>query len=142
MAQKSNALAELSERAKSAEDAVGPAATETRDKLAARVAQERATADEGATKVRASADAGEKDLAAHWHHLQTGWKDHVRKTQVTLQDNHTKHDAAKAQRRADRAETNAADAIAFAISAIQEAEYAVLDAVLARADAEEAVAGA
>ncbi|MFF7889839.1 hypothetical protein ACH40F_55200 [Streptomyces sp. NPDC020794] len=39
---------------------------------------------------------------------------------------------------ADDAEEYAADAIDFAIAAVEEAEYATLDAVLARAEADEA----
>jgi hypothetical protein len=46
-----------------------------------------------------------------------------------------------AEVRAEAAEDYADDAISFAIAAVQEAEYAVLDAVLARSDAD-ALAGA
>ena len=41
----------------------------------------------------------------------------------------------KAERRADRAEDEAEYSIAFAYSAVVEAEYAVLDAALARVEA-------
>jgi hypothetical protein len=49
----------------------------------------------------------------------------------------TEHDLHEAQRRADRAEDDARFAIDFAYSAIGEAEYAVLDASLARMEADE-----
>ena len=42
----------------------------------------------------------------------------------------------KAELKAETAEDYADDAVSFAIAAVQEAEYAVLDAVLARSDAD------
>jgi hypothetical protein len=46
-----------------------------------------------------------------------------------------------ARRNADQAESDAAFAVAFAYGAVEEAEYAVLDAILARMDADD-LAGA
>jgi hypothetical protein len=46
------------------------------------------------------------------------------------------HDLASAQRDADWAESDAVNAVDFALAAAEEAEYAVLDAALARANAD------
>jgi hypothetical protein len=71
-------------------------------------------ADEGAAKVRRS------------------WNEHMAEARA-------RQDARKTRHAADRAESDAEDYAAFSIdlaySAIGEAEYAVLDAVLAREDA-------
>ena len=53
-----------------------------------------------------------------------------------------KFDASNAGSDADWAEWNAQMTIDYAYSAIEEAEYAVLDAILARRDAEEAAVAA
>ena len=47
-------------------------------------------------------------------------------------------DAKKVRHRADAAEDDAVDAVAFADAALEEAEYAVLNATLARMDADAA----
>jgi len=46
-----------------------------------------------------------------------------------------KHETRKLQARAERAEAYAADAVAYALATIDEAEEAILDAVVARMDA-------
>jgi hypothetical protein len=51
-----------------------------------------------------------------------------------------RRDANVAKSDSDSAEANATDVIAFALSAIVEAEYATLDAVLARKNAAELAA--
>ena len=51
-----------------------------------------------------------------------------------------RHDVKQAERRADNAESAALIAIDYADATIEEAEYAVVDAILARAEADEAAA--
>jgi hypothetical protein len=53
----------------------------------------------------------------------------------------SEHDLKRAKNDAERAEHDAAFAIEFAYAAIAEAEYEVLDAILARAYADELAAG-
>ena len=52
-------------------------------------------------------------------------------------DRRAEHDLDRANRRAENAEGDAAFAIDYAVAAIEEAEYAVLDASLARMEADE-----
>jgi hypothetical protein len=90
------------------------------------------------TKLRAES-AGAADRADAWaDNIQHSWDDHLARARERI-------DARKAQHAADRTESDAEDAesyaaysIDLAYSAIEEAEYAVLEAVLARADADEA----
>jgi prophage DNA circulation protein len=54
------------------------------------------------------------------------------KMRVKLDEKRDDHDAAVAERRAQRTELNAEDAVSFAIFAVDEAEAAVLEAIDAR----------
>ncbi len=58
-----------------------------------------------------------------------------------MADRKAEHDVDWANKRAENAEGDAAFAIDYAVAAIEEAEYAVLDASLARMEADE-LAGA
>ncbi len=58
-----------------------------------------------------------------------------------MTDRRAEHDLDRANKRAENAEGDAAFAIDYAVAAIDEAEYAVLDAALARKEADE-LAGA
>jgi hypothetical protein len=54
-----------------------------------------------------------------------------------MADRRAEHDVDRANNRAENAEVDAAFAIDYAVAAIEEAEYAVLDASLARMEADE-----
>jgi len=60
----------------------------------------------------------------------------IAETKEAINEWKKKHEMHKLQARADRAEANAADAIAYALFNIDEAEEAILDAVVARMDAD------
>jgi hypothetical protein len=57
--------------------------------------------------------------------------------QAKREHHKAERDLRLAVRRADDAELDAADAIEFAISVLDQAEYAVVDAAIARADADD-----
>jgi hypothetical protein len=59
-----------------------------------------------------------------------------------MADRRAEHDLDRANKRAENAEGDAAFAIDYAVAAIDEAEYAVLDAALARKEADELAGGA
>jgi gas vesicle protein len=145
MARLSEQLAELSRRAKAAEDAADAARAETREKLAARVDQARTNAERRANELGDTSDALAQDASDRWSEIQGRWRDHVSAMRVQVQERQVERDAKRAERRAEAAEDDAAYAISFAISfaisAVEEAEYAVLDATLARADADAAGVG-
>jgi hypothetical protein len=132
----SDSLADLSRRAKSAEDSADAARAETRELLADRVAKARSEAERQAEQLHATTIAAEQDATDRWAQVQADWKDHVRTMRAHVQDKQTARDAKRTDKRAAYAEDYAEAAVAMAIAAIEEAEYAVLDATLARADAE------
>ena len=72
--------------------------------------------------------------------MQTDLDRHIEELRQRIDATKATVDAKAADRDADWAEANATDAIAFALNAIDEAEYATLDAVLARKNAAELAA--
>ena len=62
---------------------------------------------------------------------------HVAAVKEDMTDRRAEHDLDRANKRADNAKGDAAFAIDYAVAAIEEAEYAVLDASLARMEAKE-----
>jgi hypothetical protein len=62
----------------------------------------------------------------------------VSETKEAVKDWKAKRETKKLNSRADRAEEYAADSIDYAIAAIDQAEEAILDAVIARCDADDA----
>ena len=127
MREMSDRTKELTQGIKSLENAVAAAETKDREKLTKLAEQAHQKATQYADELR--------------KHVQAGW-DNVRHTARTkIQNARTDFDTARAQDRADMAEADAVLAINIARAAVQEAEYAVLDAALARAEANDAVAG-
>jgi hypothetical protein len=97
----------------------------------------RASAESEATKLKAQAQNASADAAATWNDLQTSWNAHIAKVRSDVDRRKAQFDAANAADRADWAESDAILAVDYAYSAIEEAEYAVLDAILARREADE-----
>jgi hypothetical protein len=64
-------------------------------------------------------------------------KENLMRIRDRIDERKAEHDANKAGRRAEAAEADALIAIDFAAAALSEAEYAVLDAALARMEADE-----
>jgi predicted amidohydrolase YtcJ len=75
-----------------------------------------------------------------WHKIQNDWEAHIQRTRRRVEKKRSELDASLASEDAVRAETDAMDAIDFAGAAIEEAEYAVLDALEAQRHAQELAA--
>jgi hypothetical protein len=67
--------------------------------------------------------------------VQCTWSGHVARLREDVEAKKADRDAKKTQHRADEAEDDAIIVVAFAEAALEEAEYAVLTATLARLDA-------
>jgi hypothetical protein len=81
-----------------------------------------------------------KDKAAaarssQWDEVRGTWQTHVAKVRADVKEKKVKFHAKEAAEDADRAEAYALDAIDFAQTTIEEAEYAALDTLYARAQA-------
>jgi len=81
--------------------------------------------------------AGEGKLSVWWNDLQRSWNEHIAKIREDIDAKRFEHDVERAQRWAERAGDDAWFAVGYAYAGIAEAEYAVLDAVLARMEGDE-----
>lgn len=133
----SDDLTRLTTRAKEAETRVAKVRGEARADLEQDVASARKSAQEQADKLRDSAEKGEAGISGRLSDVQRSWNEHISRVREDLEDKRAKHDVHVAQRRADDAEAYASFAADHAYSAVVEAEYAALDAVLARMDADQ-----
>ncbi len=133
----SDELGRLSMRAKEAEDRTTAARSQVKADLATTVKSAHKSAQEAADKLKAAADADKARIASGWGDVQVAWSAHLAKVHEKAEDRREKHDLKKAQRVAEDAEAEAMDAIGYAYAAIEEAESAALDAILARRDADE-----
>ena len=128
----SESLATLSQRANEAAGHVADARDQTREQIEARAAEARATAQRRQEEVKAHGTKMHDDLASAWATLQANVQDQFDKIRARLGEKRDDLDAQAADRRAERAEANAADAIDFASWAVDEAEAEALEAAEAR----------
>ena len=135
-------LRKLSARAQEAETRAGSARDKAKADLEQDVDSARASTQAHADELRAKAEERKGSISAWWTNVQKSWDDHVAEVRGHLETKKEQHDVRVAQRRAETADADAEFAIDFAYSAVVEAEYAVLDAVLARKEADELAATA
>ena len=133
-------LADLSVRAKHAEDALAAAQKEAHDKVVTRKEQARAAATAATEKVNNDIKSAVDTATKNWNAVRAKIAADIKTLKADVA--HKKHDldAKRAQDWADQLEWEANVAIDYAIASIEQAEWAVLDAVVARADAQQAKA--
>jgi hypothetical protein len=126
----------ISDTATTATDKVKAAGQRTREQLEADVdsAHERATA--AADRMKDKADGARDNASSEWQEMREKWHAHVAKARARAHNKKDQIDAHNAAMDADMTEAYAYDAMDFALNAIEEAEYAVLDAIYTRANAE------
>src|SRR5215472_2957491 len=129
----SDQLKGLSEKASAAE-ANAKAAMEQR------VAAAETSAKQASDNMKASAKDARDDITQWWGEVQDNWKSLIARVRRDTDEDKANLKADRAEKRAERAEAHAANAVEFANAAIEEAEYQVLNAALARLDAEDAAA--
>ena len=135
-------LTKLAARAQEAENRATAARSKARADLEQDRDSARASAQVQSEKLHAKAEESRGSISAWWADVQKSWDAHVAEIRDRVESKKAGHDVHVAQRRAENAEADAAFAIDFAYGAVVEAEYAVLDAVLARMEAEELTQGA
>ena len=128
----STSMTQLSERAKEAEEQTTAARDEAHEELEQRIARARDAAQQRRRDLESHAAEVKDDVAKAWAGLRAHVRDQIEKIRAKVDEKRNDHDVTVAGHRADRAERNAADAIDFALWAIDEAEAAVLEAVDAR----------
>jgi hypothetical protein len=128
----SEQLAELSVRAKNAEDAMGAAKKETQDKMAATREKARLAATAAVEKVNQDLKSSGESMAKDWNAVKAKVAGDITALKSKAAQAKQEHDVKSAEKRADRLEWEAAFAIDYAIASIEQATVAALDAVDAR----------
>lgn len=108
--------------------------------LEAKVAEARRSADEHDDQRRAESETVIDGAERNWSAVQQSWNEHVAHIRDRGRARKAEVDLDRAERRAEWAESDALDAIDFAASALDEVEYAVLDAELAQIEVDELAA--
>jgi len=134
----SEKLADLSRRAKAAEDAFDAARMENKQKLDARIDQARTSVEQLKQRIQTEAGSATEQTKAQWQELQTRLAKRVDKMKADFDSRKQQFASDRAIVRADFAEDEATAAIADASGAIEYARYAVLSAAAARLDADSA----
>ena len=114
---------------------------ETRADLEQDIDSARASAQAQADRLRAAAEESKGNISAWWTGVQKAWDERAAHVREHMESKKAEHDVRAAERKVDTAEADATFAIDFAYAAVVEAEHAVLDAALARMEADEALRG-
>lgn len=141
MANSNELMDELAERAKQASERVHASAGTTKETLDSQVSAARASAEETNRQLEQKAAVARDEASNHWSAAREDWRAHIAEIRRKADAQKATLDVARAKSRADDREDDAVMAVDFALQAVQEAEYEVLDAILARTEANE-MAGA
>jgi vacuolar-type H+-ATPase subunit I/STV1 len=133
-------LKRLSDRASTAEADANALKAKNKAALEQKVNAAQADARKASDDLKASAKEAKDETTQWWGQVQENWKSHIAKVRKNAEQDKAYMKADQAEMRAELAEDNAAAAVDFAYAAIEEAEYQVLNAAMARADAEDAKA--
>ena len=136
----SEQLDRLADRAKQSEEHIEHAKHEGRAELKARVQQARESSEKRAAELKSGASGAKAKASMWWTDVQDDWNRHIDKIRKDVDSRKEEHDIKRAEHHAERTENDAETAVAFAYAAFEEAEYAVLDAILAREEADELAA--
>lgn len=125
----------ISAAARDANEKIRAAGQQAREQLEADAAHARERASQAADHLKDRAETAHDKVSEHWRDLADKWNAHIAKIRNDLKKKKDEHDAKEMAVYAEMAEGYAFEAIDFAQAAIYEAEYAVLDALSARAAA-------
>jgi hypothetical protein len=134
----SEQLADLSVRAKGAEQALDSAEKEAHDKIVARKEQAHAAATKAVERVNQEVKSANDTATRNWSAVKAKIADDVNHLKANVAHTKHEHDVKRAANKANRLEWEAGFAIDYAIAAVEQAKLAVLDAVDGRLAAEEA----
>ena len=124
----------LSDKIDEAKRSIRAAASQSEAELKAKVDAARKNADDRAAELSAKTQATADKSEAHWQQIQSDWEKHRQAIRQHIDDAKAAEDLETTELRAEWAESDARDAVDFASNAIDEATYAMLDAILARKD--------
>jgi hypothetical protein len=132
----SEQLADLSVRAKHAEDAFSAAQKEAHDKIEARKQNARVAATTAVEKVDQEIKSAGDSAARDWNTVKAKVAADINALKANVAEAKHDHDVKRTEKRAERLEWEAGFAIDYAIASVEQANLAVLDAIDGRAQAE------
>lgn len=138
----SDQLQDLSQRAKKLEDSAAAARQQDQAELERRRDQLNSDMESTRRKIETSAAETKENVRSGWADIKRRIDERLADARTKIQERKAERDVNRAERRAQDAEGDAADAIAIAIYVLDQAEYAVIDAALARAAANDLRAAA
>jgi hypothetical protein len=134
----SEKLADLSQRAKSAEDAFAAACTESTQTVDSYIDNARATVEKFKEQVQQDAATATVRAKSDWRDIQSRIATRLDRIKASIDARKHQLAADRAEARADAAEEEATAAVADASAAVEYARFAVLYAVAARHDSDSA----
>jgi hypothetical protein len=133
----SEQLSELSTRSKKTEDVIAATMEQDRAKLETQRAALRSLVTTGVVAANDRASAAKNLASAEWADARAS----VRRRFETIRANaDARRGAERAEHHAQAAELDAVDAVEFALHVMDQAQYAVVDAAIARTDADDVAA--
>ena len=136
----SEQLSKLSVRTKALEDRAAAAKAEARADLEQDVKAAREASQANAEALRSSIETSQAEVSVWWDDVARAWDQHVSTVRQHIDERVAAHDLKAAQREAEDADAYASYLIDYTYAAVEEAEYAVLDATLAHKRADELAA--
>ena len=136
----SEQLSKLSMRTKAVEDRFAAAKKEARADLEQDVKAAREASQANSEALRTSIETSQAEVSVWWDGVARAWNQHVTTVRQHIDDRVAAHDLKAAQRDAKEADEYASYLIDYTYAAVEEAEYAVLDATLAHKRVDELVA--
>jgi hypothetical protein len=133
----SDQLTKLAARAKAAEEHAAAAKAQAKSDLEQQVKDARTSAEAHADALHEKTQNAKGEISARWDEMGREWKRQIASIRREVDKGRAEHDVKHAQHKAERADEDAAIAIDFAYAALEEADYAVLDAYLAHKEADE-----
>jgi hypothetical protein len=134
----SQQLADLSVRAKNAEDTIVAASNEAHEKIEARKEEARAAAAKATEKVKQDIQSVRDTAERNWSAVRAKISADIDALKANVAKAKHDVDMRHAESHAERLEWEAKVSVDYAIAAIEQAKLAVLDAVSSRAMAEKA----
>jgi len=138
----SEQLQDLSQRAKKLENSAAAARGQDQAELERRRDQLNSDLESSRRKIETSAGQAKDDVRSGWADIKRRMDERLADVRAKIQERKAERDVNRAERRAQAAEDDAADAIAIAVYVLDQAEYAVVDAALARTAADDLRAAA
>ena len=134
----SDQLADLSVRAKNAEDAVAAAQKEAHDKIVVRKEQARAAVTKAIETVNQELKSAGNTVAGNLNAVRAKLDADMSALKANVAQVEHNLDVKRAESRAERLEWEAGFAIDYAIASVEQARLATLDAIVGRIESEQA----